>query len=175
MTASNSKVYYLGIGKARGVPGRGGLPVRWLSDVWAERVLCATYEDSRCESARLVYREKRIRDLSLTQNFIKQLLCTDSVIQTVIISGWRETINTQIYIISSGKEWLGCDIILCRVAREDLSDKGLLFFFFPFCPLQAWGGKPLEGFFVLFLLFFLKLLYFFKHLFIFIYLGCARP
>lgn len=161
MTASNSKVYYLGIGKARGVPGRGGLPVRWLSDVWAERVLCATYEDSRCESARLVYREKRIRDLSLTQNFIKQLLCTDSVIQTVIISGWRETINTQIYIISSGKEWLGCDIILCRVAREDLSDKGLLFFFFSFLSPPSMGREATGRFFCFVFAFFFKAALFF--------------
>lgn len=58
-------------------------------------------------------------------NFIKQLLWTDSVIQTVIISGWRET-NTNIHRI----EWKGLSKMqsyLNRVAREGLSEKGKFF------------------------------------------------
>lgn len=59
-------------------------------------------------------------------NFIKQLLWTDSVIQTVISSGQRET-NKQIYAILSGKDMNKMQNYLNRVAREGLSEKGNFF------------------------------------------------
>ena len=59
-------------------------------------------------------------------NFIKQLLWTDSVIQTVISSGQRET-NKQIYTILSGKDMNKMQNYLNRVAREGLSEKGNFF------------------------------------------------
>lgn len=71
-------------------------------------------------------------------NFIKQLLWTDSVIQTVIISGWRET-NTQIYTVLSGKDMSKMQSYLNRVAREGLSEKGKFF-------LPSMGRETTERF-----------------------------
>lgn len=95
------------------------------------------YGDSRGESARCAEKKdlEAFHSINST-NFIKQLLCTVSVIQTIVISRQRETINPQIYIISSGKDVMRVGCHLNKVPREGLSDKRT----FSFSPKHEQGS-----------------------------------